>query len=201
MHLAVYALSLLGGAHQKVHTEDIAVKCLQIASDRFKWEKYSYPDKELVRKALFHASEPKNGGLVAGRTGSEQRGKSRDGWQLTPAGAAWIKANENNFAAAVRPASSETIPRREADRLLKQLRTDKAFRAYTATGNLDSVTPYMFTDFLNTSPDSSADIVRLKFDRLLSVAELLGDEHMLAFLHECETKFERIVGPSAGGRN
>ena len=201
MHIAVYALSLLGGAHQKVHTEDIAAKCLQLAPDRFRWEKYSYPDKELVRKALFHASESKNGALVAGRTGTEQRGKSRDGWQLTPAGAAWIKANEHTFAEKARSTGGETIPRREADRLLKRLRSDTAFRTYTTNSSLDGVSPYMFTDFLNTSPDASPDIVRLKFDRLLSIAELLGDEQMLAFLRDCEAKFDRILGVSATARH
>src|SRR5258708_31157322 len=92
-HIAVYALSLMGGAHRKVHTEEIAVKCIEIAANRFKWERYDYPDKELVRKALFHASEARNGSLVTGRAGMEQKGKSRDGWQLTPAGADWLAEN------------------------------------------------------------------------------------------------------------
>jgi hypothetical protein len=194
MHLAVYALSLLGGAHQKIHTEDIAAKCLELAPDRFKWEKYGYPDKELVRKALFHASESKNGALVAGRSGSEQRGKSRDGWQLTPAGAAWVKANEQALVDSRPPlAGQEVIPRRDADRLLKRLRSDSAFRMYIRESTLDHVTSYMFTDFLNTSPDASPDIVRLKFERLLSTAELLGDGEILAFLRACESKFEQLM--------
>ncbi len=108
LHIVVYALSLLGGAHQKVHTEDLAQKCLEIAPDRFKWERYPYPDKELVRKALFHASENKNGGLVVGRAGMEQRRKSRDGWQLTPAGAAWLSEHESLLRTIV---TSKTVNR------------------------------------------------------------------------------------------
>src|ERR1700683_3400990 len=95
MHIAVYALSLLGGAHEKVHTENIAKKCMDLAPSRFKWEHFDYPDKELVRKELFHASEKKNGALAIGRSGMEQRGKVRDGWQLTAAGAAWVREHES----------------------------------------------------------------------------------------------------------
>lgn len=56
IHVAVYALYELGGTGRRVHTEEIAEKCKQLSPDRFKWAKYDYPDKELVRKALFHAS-------------------------------------------------------------------------------------------------------------------------------------------------
>jgi hypothetical protein len=117
MHIAVYALSLLGGTHKKVHTEDTAKKCMDIAPDRFRWERYDYPDKELVRKALVHASEDKNGSLVIGRSGMEQRGKSRDGWQITPAGAEWVRINESTFENALTRSpgtTGPTIPRREA---------------------------------------------------------------------------------------
>src|SRR5260370_6985439 len=116
LHMAVYALSLLGGAHRKVHTEEVAQKCLEIAPDRFRWEKYDYPEKELVRKALFHASEARNGAFVTGRTGMEQRGKSRDGWQLTPAGATWGCENETLFPTNVQPEpNTQTIPKHEPE--------------------------------------------------------------------------------------
>jgi hypothetical protein len=46
------------------HTEDIAIRCKEIAPNRFRWQLHDYPDKDLVRKALVHASESKNGSLV-----------------------------------------------------------------------------------------------------------------------------------------
>jgi len=201
LHIAVYALSLLGGAHRKVHTEDIAQKCLEIAPDRFKWEKYDYPEKELVRKALFHASEARNGAFVAGRTGMEQRGKSRDGWQLTPAGAAWARENEALFKQSVQgEAAAEAIPKREAERLLKKLRSDAAYQAFEKAGDAASITRYMFTDLLNCSPDAPPETIRTKFRRLLSTAELIGDEQMLRFLKLCEQQFSTLMAtPSAFG--
>lgn len=194
LHIVVYALSLLGGAHRKVHTEDIAQKCLEIAPDRFKWEKYDYPEKELVRKVLFHASEARNGAFVAGRTGMEQRGKSRDGWQLTPAGAAWVRENEALFQQTVqREPSGEAIPKREAERLLKKLRSDAAYQAFEKSGDAASINRYMFTDLLNCSPDAPPETIRTKFRRLLSNAELIGNEDMLRFLKICEQQFRTLM--------
>lgn len=198
VHIAVYALSLLGGAHQKVHTEHIAQKCLEIAPDRFKWEYYNYPDKELVRKALFHASEKKNGSLVIGRSGIEQRRKSRDGWQLTPAGAAWSRQNESLLRNSGEPKSA-VIRKKEAERFLKQIRSESAYQLFLAKRTLDEVSPYMFTDLLNCSPDAPLETIRMKFDRLLSIAELVNDRDVLDFLRSCEARFESLLVSSAIG--
>lgn len=192
-HIAVYALSLLGGIQQKIHTEDIAQKCSKIAPVRFKWERYDYPDKELVRKALFHASEECNGGLVIGRSGIEQRGKSRDGWQLTPAGAAWIRQNESMLANFTY-SSHERVPRREADRFLKRMRSETSFLIFKEQGNLSKVSSYMFTDLLNCSPDASVDTVQFKFNRLFSNAELVNDKDVIEFLTLCKERFADLLG-------
>jgi hypothetical protein len=194
MHIAVYALSLLGGSHQKIHTEDIAQKCVEIAPDRFKWELYKYPDKELVRKALFHASERKNGSLVVGRSGIEQRGKLRDGWQLTPAGAAWLRTHEELLQTSATTKSPEVIPKREAERLLKKLRSETALQLFATARDLSEVSPYMFTDLLNCCPDAPLEIIKRKFDRLLANAQLIGDQHILEFLKACEVRFVNLLG-------
>lgn len=193
MYIAVLALSLMGGIGQKVHTEDIAQKCLEIAPDRFKWERYNYPDKELVRKALFHASEEQNGRLVTGRSGIEQRGKSRDGWQLTPSGAAWLRQNESMLT-SITASGHGRVSKREADRFLKNIRAESAFRIFVQHGTLSDVSPYMFTDLLNCSPDASVDTIRIKFDRLLSFAELVNDRAVLEFLKSCEERFADLLG-------
>lgn len=204
MHIAVHALSLLGGAHQKAHTEDIALKCFELAPDRFRWEKHHFADKELVRKALFHASEAKNGALVSGRAGGEQRGKSRDGWQLTPAGAAWVLANGSHLSSFTRSEHAEAIPRREAERLVKKMRAEQAYKLFAATGAVSELTPYMFTDLLNCSPDAPPDVIQAKFQRLLANAKLLGDQAILAFLKSCETRFGNLLsvhGPGSSNVN
>jgi hypothetical protein len=193
MHIAVYALSLLGGAHQKIHTEVVAEKCLELAPDRFKWTHFAYPDKELVRKALFHASEAKNGSLVEGRSGIEQRGKSRDGWQLTPAGAAWVRTNEHTFDVVGKTRSSDVIPKRDAERLLKKMRSEPAYQIFSKTGNMQEISPYMFTDLLNCSPDAPTETIATKFRRLWANAEIIGDKDVINFLKACEGRFANLV--------
>lgn len=197
MHIAVYALSLLGGTHKKVHTEHVAAKCMEVAPDRFRWELYDYPDKERVRKALVHASEKKNGSLVAGRSGMEQRGKSRDGWQITPEGAEWLRNHESKFESVLTLSTGATIPRREAQRFLKTIRSDSAFKRYLSKGSLADVTRYMFTDLLNCSPDSAQETIRVKFDRLQSIAKLVNDKQVLEFLSACTLQFDSLLNYSA----
>ncbi len=99
--IAVYALMLCKGHIHRVSTEDVAVKCFELAPDSFSWVKYPrFPDKDTARVALTDARKIGRGKLVRGRAG---RGKGHshrtrtvpgtDGWELTPAGAIWIRSN------------------------------------------------------------------------------------------------------------
>jgi len=194
-HLAAYALSLLGGAHKKVHTEHIAEKCWKIAPDRFRWKHLNYPDKELVRKALYHAGEEKNGRLVVGRSGMEQSGKARDGYQLTPAGAKWIAENEE-WLRAIANLPKTTVPKKEADRFRKRLINHAAFRLYKEAGSIAELSPYEFTDMLGCGLDAPKDTIRVIFQRLLSMANMLRDEEIIDFLGACEKRFRNLFGAS-----
>jgi len=195
MHIAVYALSLLGGTHTKVHTEEIATKCMEVAANRFRWELYDYPDKELVRKALVHASEEKNGSLVTGRSGMEQRGKSRDGWQLTPAGAEWLRRNESLLKTGL-ATTTTAVPKREAQRFLSKIKSEPIFQMFLAKRDLSDVSRYAFTDLLNCSPDAPLETIRIKFNRISSMAELVNDREVLQFLASCKTQFANLLGPA-----
>ena len=195
MHIAVLALSLLGGSHKKCHTEEIAQKCFELAPSRFKWQRFDYPDKELVRKALFHASEDKNGALVSGRSGIDQRRKARDGWSLTEAGAQWARDNED----ALRGLSVEShsaMPKRDADRFLNHMRRQEPYRRFLATNTTAELSQYAFTDLLSCSPDAPRDVIRTKFDRMKAVASIVNDRQVLAFLRSCEATFAMLLGRS-----
>jgi len=66
--LVVYCLYVVGGATERVHTEDLALKCWELFPDSFSWTKYpNYPDKDIVRVALTDARKEKYGALVSGR--------------------------------------------------------------------------------------------------------------------------------------
>jgi len=172
---------------------------MEVAPNRFRWELYDYPDKELVRKALVHAAEKKNGSLVTGRSGMEQRRKSRDGWQLTPAGAEWLRKNEHILQAGLTNTSA-AIPKREAQRFLSKIRSEPIFQMFIAKRNLSGVSRYMFTDMLNCSPDAPLETITIKFNRLRSIAELVNDREVLDFLASCSAEFSPLLAPSTKAR-
>ena len=84
--IAVYALYRLGGLERRVHTEEVAKGCYDLAPERFSWELYpEYPAREPGRSSLFDARKPKNGALV---TGDQVKG-----WMLTPEGVECLRAS------------------------------------------------------------------------------------------------------------
>lgn len=82
--LVALAVYLLGGAHQPVDTEDVAVRANELAPGRLTWAKY--PDQinlELVRVYLSDAKKGTKGALLSG--------SGRRGWTLTERGLEWAK--------------------------------------------------------------------------------------------------------------
>ena len=92
---------------------------------------------------------------------------------------------------------SAVIRKKEAERFLKQIRSESAYQLFLAKRTLDEVSTYMFTDLLNCSPDAPLETIRMKFDRLLSIAELVNDRDVLDFLRSCEARFEHLLVSSA----
>jgi len=195
--IAVYALGSLGGAHSTIHSEDIAAKCYELAPSRFSWglEKYrkrGWPDKEIVRIALEDAKKKKYGSLVDGNYALEL---TKDGWRITPEGAAWLKKNQKRIEIILGDLSSPMkLEKKVKQRFLKNIRSQPLFRKFTKTGNLDGSNQYEFRDMLRVSPDAVKDIIALKFGRLLATAELAGDEDALRFLEMCKKEFEYLLG-------
>lgn len=82
--VAAFALYQLGGDTRRIDTEDIAVKCHELAPGRFCWAKHpEQVNLELVRVALSDAKKKAKGALVLG--------SGRTGWSLTPAGLEWAR--------------------------------------------------------------------------------------------------------------
>jgi len=194
LDIAVFALSRLGGATNKISTEEIASEAFKLAPDRFSWvlEKFKdWPDKEVARIALEDAAKAKNGSLVEGKYA---RDISKDGWILTPAGVRWLAKHEKHIASALGERSRQVsqLSPTEVKRLRAKLRREQAFQVYSASGSLEGVSPYMFTDMLQCSPDAPPDLIRFKFNRLQTQAELAQDIELLTFLQACEARFEGL---------
>lgn len=195
--VTLYALLRLSGHMRKVHTEEIAYEAYNLAKERFGWrmQKFrdkGFPDKEPVRIALMDAAKKKYGCLVEGRAGVEAGGKDTDGWMFTPAGALWIRNNEERIKDAlniIRPKTSQ----RETSHFLNQIRSQPLFRKYIQNGSLITESQYALTDMLNTSPDAPKEVITLKFNRLRSTAELVGDQDIMRFLKACAERFSHLL--------
>ncbi len=82
--VAALALYLIGGASTRQNAEKVAVKCYELAPQRFCWRNYpQYPSEIRTRDALGDAKKTKYGSLVSG--------SSQTNWILTPNGVTWCQ--------------------------------------------------------------------------------------------------------------
>lgn len=63
--ITLYAPYILGDCQKRIHTEDISIKCYELAPSKFSWVKYpKYPDILPALFALEAVKKPKYGILV-----------------------------------------------------------------------------------------------------------------------------------------
>jgi hypothetical protein len=120
VELVTLAVFLLGGDRKPVDTEDVAVKCHELAPTRFSWRKYPQQiNLELVRVYLSAAKNPSKGGFLDG--------SGKTGWTLTGKGLQWAKQAAERLGAQQLDRRREETGggprdeqrwRRERDRLL-----------------------------------------------------------------------------------
>jgi hypothetical protein len=196
VEVVVLALARLNGATRKVHTEHIAEEAHRLAPDRFSWrlEEYrerGWPDKEVVRSGLEDAAKEKNGVLVEGAHATDL---SKDGWGLTVAGVEWLKTHADRVASLL-DLPKAAIPKRDALRFVKQIRSQPLFKRHD-TGGISEGNRYEFTDMLNCSPDAPHDVIRAKFERMKAMAQQAGDKDVLKFLEDCGAQFSKVLKSS-----
>lgn len=195
--IALFALYKCGGISKKIHTEHIAWEAYNLAKERFSWrlpefKGKGFPDKTPIRFALEAAKKKENGKLVTGRAGGDINRPELEGWRFTPEGAEWIKKNEDRILQALKHGAPD-MPKLEAERFIKQLKNDPVFISFIKNRNLDSVSSYMFTDMLACAPDASKEIIKHKFEHLLTTATLVNDREIRQFLKACVTKFAELI--------
>lgn len=195
LDVALFALYKLGGISRKIHTEEIAWEAYNLAKERFSWRlprfrEMGFPDKTPVRYALEQAKKKENGKLISGRAGGDVGGEL-EGWQFTPQGVIWIKENETRIIKALREKAPD-LPKHQAERFIKQLKSNSCFTYFQENKNLNGVSQYMFTDMLECTPDAPKDIIKQKFERILATAELVNDYEILNFLRACKDKFSLL---------
>lgn len=191
--IAVYVLFILGGWQRRIHTEDIALKCFELAPSRFSWVKYQqYPDLMTVWYALGDAKKEKYGSLVIG--GSERKkGEEKNistGWRLSENGIKWIKANKSRVEGILLGTKSPQA-RLVGDRRLKILINSKAFNDYLIKGEQATISRADFAESLVCTINTKPEIVSERIEQLYSAADILNQGRVKEYLDSCRKRFAK----------
>lgn len=186
--IVVYALYLLGGWQKRVHTEDVALKCYELAPTKFSWVKYpQYPDVAPARFAL-EASKI----LVKGESEKKKNSKNIGGWMLTANGVEWFKKNrrriEENLGKHI-----PTGDRLPSDRKLKELSASTAFKKFRDCRNQAEISHAEFTESLICTVNTAREVLNDRLEQLYSIAKELKREDVESYIDFCRDKFASIL--------
>jgi hypothetical protein len=199
--IVVYALYLLGGWWHRVHTEDIALKCYQIAPSKFSWVKYpKYPDLSPTRFALETAKRQRYGTLVKGESERKRTIKNIGGWMLTAEGIKWIKVNKlriEQYLGKHRP----TGERLRTDRKIKELFESAAFKKFRDYAEQAEISHAEFTESLVCTVNARPEILKDRLEQLYSIAEKLGRKEIKDYVDFCRRKFGFLLEEKESGEN
>jgi hypothetical protein len=194
--IVVYAVYLLGGDTQRIHTEDVALKCFELFPDSFSWIKYpTYPDKDIVRVALTDARKERYGGLVEGRSGQNKGLSARtrrkpvsDGWILTAKGIEWVKANLDRFK-EYRMLGQTKEHRQKVLRKLKRIKESKIYSTFLDSPKQFEPAIGEMADLFRCRVDAEEEVWRQRFDTARRQARTAEQERVLEFIDLCEEAY------------
>ncbi len=195
--VVLYALYKLGGWQERIHTEDIALKCYKLAPSKFSWVKYKeYPDLMAVWFALGDAKKERYGALVVG--GSERKkGSGKDkfgGWRLSENGLQWIKDNQYRIEESLYGGFSPDSRLIEGRRL-KTLTNSQAYIKFLRQGEKAAISHAEFAESLICTVNTKPEILKERLEQLYSAADLLKQTDVKRYLDYCRKRFsEKIVG-------
>ena len=195
--LVVYTLHLLGGAVNRVHTENIARKAHELFPDSFSWTKYpDLPDKETVRIALSDARKAKYGSLVEGRAGQHRgqfsktkRDPQPDGWTLTAAGAKWILSNQNQLESLIGPAAGPKLHRQKVLKQLARIRAHQVFADFVKYPLAFDPDIGGLAELLRCRVDAPQEVWIERLESIRKKARISGQEDVLRFADACEAAY------------
>ncbi|MCD6404672.1 MAG: hypothetical protein J7M19_02475 [Planctomycetes bacterium] len=201
--IAVYALYLSDGVSRRVPTEDVALKCFELAPTSFSWVKHrEYPDKDVARTALVDARKEKYGALVTGRagrgTGQPARTKAApvsDGWILSQAGVEWIIKNKSKISEELNY-SEQTSHRQEYQRKLVRIRRHHLYEEFQ--GNPEGFAPSLgdLADLFRCRVDADKHTWEKRFESATNLGQIAEDARILNFLEKCKASLELQMADS-----
>jgi len=185
--IVLYALYSLGGFQNRIHTEDIALKCYELAPTRFSWTKYpQYPDIQPVRFAL-EKCKP----LIIGS--SERKQPSNiTGWRLTDEGLKWLEANliriENQLGEKQSPTKRLVDNRR-----IKSLLNSLAYNKFITKGEKAEISHAEFAESLTCTVNTKPNILSERMEQIYSVANILKQNAVKEYVDFCRRRFSKQI--------
>ena len=192
--LAVYGLYIAGGSAERIHTEDVALKCWELFPDAFSWTKYpQYPDKDIVRVALTDARKQQYGSLVTGRVEGKASGGGHnepEGWLLTENGLAWIKENADQFGDSSKKRELKTH-RQVLLRRVKELTSSELYKQFEAAGPSFSPNIGELAAFLRCRVDANSAVWERRLADIRRLGIEAGDGNIGRFAAACSDVYQR----------
>lgn len=194
IEIAIMALYWLGGVDRKVHLEEIAVKCHELAPGRFGFElkKYkNFPDKKVAYESLSDARKEKHGGLVKS-SGARSLGGSR--FQITKSGVEWVKAHGDRIAEALK-VNSLVMHKKAAERIRRNLTAAKTATAFQKfhEGKIAEISIYELMNALDCPFETSPGAIWESFARKEAEATDIDDADFLKFLSSCKPHLTKLL--------
>jgi hypothetical protein len=192
--IILFALYELGGAQSPVHREDVAHQVFQypIGRQKYRWEKYEYPDKERVARELRWLKNWRGKSYVNGHVNIGARNDRIDGWMLTAVGVERVKQMERRLRKVVE-AQAGTHSVYKADEVRKRVTETECYKLYLKDPSLSNAVDHHFTDMLYCLPDASCDRIRSAFDTLFGNAKAVEAVDIVVFLGAACTRFQKLL--------
>jgi hypothetical protein len=187
--IALYALYLLGGWHQRVHTEDVALKCFELAKSKFSWVKYpQFPDPAPARFALEQAKKKDRGSLVEGASERSKAVGKLSGWILTTNGIKWIEMNKARIEKAL---SKKEIQgdRLLAERKIRALKDSAAFKKFITDGANANISPVELYDSLQCTVNTPPTIIIDRIKQFATIAKKMEADDVKKYIEFIENRF------------
>jgi hypothetical protein len=194
--IVLYALYILGGWQKRVHTEDVALRCFELAPSKFSWTKYpQYPDITPARFTLETAKKTDSGELVKGQSERKKSGTGIGGWVLTQAGITWIKGNLSRIEKSL-DREGVVGDRLIADRKIYELIRSVAFKKFKAKGRNADISTAEMAESLLCTVNAKPEVIRDRLDQLFTIAEVLKRAVIKDYVLFCK---EKMGEHTAGG--
>ena len=187
--IVIYALYLLGGWQERIHTEDITLKCYELAPSKFSWIKYpKYPDLMTTLQALGDAKKEKYHSLVIGESERKSELNRIGGWLLTKSGIKRINEN-NEYFKKIFNGKEPIGDRLDTNRRLKNLLNSIAYKKFKIDKK-EQISYAEFTESIVCTVNTRKEIINNRINEFLSLSEKIKNNTIKEYLDFCEKSFK-----------